>query len=85
MAAIARDDAILLESITAGDAEGFMRTLRHSGNANNVCGAAAIYAVVHLLGGLGGRQLDYQQWTDGQSSVTFAAVSFLVGDPEPAT
>jgi AmmeMemoRadiSam system protein B len=79
---IARHDAALIDLIMAGDAEAFMQAIRSDGNANNVCGAAAIYAVMRLTGGATGSRLDYQQWTDGHSTVTFAAVSFLE-EPRP--
>ena len=75
---LARDDAALIDSIQAGDSEGFMQLLRQNGNANNVCGVAPIYAFLRLLGGeLESQRLDYRQWTDGSSSVTFTVLSFL--------
>jgi len=78
--AIARDDAALLAEVSAGDAEGFMARLRSDGNRNNICGVAAIYTVTKLVAAMGAasaEQLDYQQWTDGVSTVSFAAMSFL--------
>ncbi len=77
-------DRALLERVTERDAEGFFRRVREEGDATNVCGVPAIYALLCLLGPAGGagtggaRLLHYGQAVDEstQSVVSFAAAAF---------
>ncbi len=72
-------DRALLGPVLERDAEGFFRRIQETGDATNVCGTPAIYALLRLLGPGGrGRLLHYGQAADEstQSVVSFAAAVF---------
>jgi len=53
--ALAAGDAGMLETIAAGDAEGFLAYLRAEGDRRRVCGLPPIYWAMRLLDRLGGQ------------------------------
>ena len=48
-------DEVLIQTITAGDADAFFRTIAAEGDRRNICGLPPIYLTLRLLGGLEGR------------------------------
>lgn len=77
--ALADQDAALLRTIEAGDAEGFFATVMREGDRRRICGLSAIYAALALLAPCRGRVLRYSQWPDPQGTVTFAAIGLYGG------
>ncbi len=72
-------DLEMLESVTGGDAKGFISFIQTEEDRRNVCGVPAIYALLAALGPcVRGRLLGYDMAMDpdGQSAVGFAAVAF---------
>jgi len=72
-------DRSLLAAAAVRDPERLFAAWRRSRDASHVCGHAALYAAVALLGsGPQGAVQAYRQWTApaGQGAVTFAAVTF---------
>jgi AmmeMemoRadiSam system protein B len=77
-AALRAADLSLLESVAAGDAEGFFDLLALEENARQVCGTAPIYVTLRLGEGAG-ELLRYGQGRihpESGSVVSFAAVGF---------
>jgi len=70
-------DREMLGHVQRLDADGFYDSLRADGNARNVCGAPAIYALLATTNAARCDLLDYRQATDYglQRSVTFAALA----------
>ncbi len=69
-------DEMLLERIRGGDARGFLRLIQEEGDSRRICGLAPIYFQLRMLEGWAGEILSYRQWSDGASSVSFAAGIF---------
>ncbi len=74
---VSEADHGLLELVARGDGDGFYRLLAQNGNRFNVCGHAAIYTLLHVLPGLAGEVLRYDQAVrpDGSETVSFAAAA----------
>jgi len=71
----AKDDEIL-RCISNVDADSFFKTIQNEGDRRRICGLTPIYFQLKLLEGSTGRIVSYKQWTDGQSSVSFAGGIF---------
>jgi hypothetical protein len=69
-------DYALLQTVTAVDAEAFFETVRREGDKRRICGLAPIYFVLSMLDSDRGELIEYRQWTDGASSVSFAGAIF---------
>ena len=69
-------DYALLQTVTAVDAEAFFETVRREGDKRRICGLAPIYFVLSMLDSDSGELIEYRQWTDGASSVSFAGAIF---------
>ncbi len=69
-------DYALLQTITAVDAAAFFETVRREGDKRRICGLAPIYFVLSMLDSDRGELIEYRQWTDGASSVSFAGAIF---------
>ena len=69
-------DYALLQRITAVDAAAFFETVRREGDKRRICGLAPIYFVLSMLDSDRGELIEYRQWTDGASSVSFAGAIF---------
>ncbi len=74
---VKRDDLALIDHVTAVDAEGFFQEMVAQGDRNRICGFPPIYTMLAALDdGVEGRLLDYGQWPDAFSTVTFASLAF---------
>ena len=69
-------DHELLRTVTVVDAAAFFETVRREGDKRRICGLAPIYFVLSMLDSSGGELIEYRQWTDGASSVSFAGAVF---------
>ena len=69
-------DRALLQTVTAIDAAAFFETVRREGDKRRICGLAPIYFVLSMLDSDRGELIEYRQWTDGASSVSFAGAIF---------
>jgi len=72
----ATKDEELLRCISNVDADGFFKTIQNEGDERRICGLTPIYFQLKLLEGSTGEVVSYKQWTDGQSSVSFAGGLF---------
>jgi MEMO1 family protein len=75
LAAVEREDRIMLESVVAGDARGFFSRVAADRDARRICGLSPIYSLLRVLP-QPGRLIEYRQWPDPEGAVTFCAVSF---------
>ena len=75
---LAQRDSHTMERAAAGDARGFLESLRSDGGQRNYCGTSAIYSMLQVLQPGPGTLLHYQQCNEPQltSTVTVASVSF---------
>jgi MEMO1 family protein len=69
-------DEELLKCIGNADADSFFKTIQNEGDSRRICGLTPIYFQLKLLEGSKGEIVSYKQWTDGQSSVSFAGGLF---------
>ena len=76
LARVAREDAAMLEAVTAGDAAAFFESVAADGDSRRICGLSPIYAFLRALPGARGQLLRYSQWPDPQGAVTFCAAAF---------
>ncbi len=83
--ALLQADEALLDTLRAGDAEGFYGAIRRVENANNVCGLSPIYLTLRLLENGQGHSLRGEQFgyavcpadPHDTSVVTIAGMTFL--------
>ena len=71
----AKDEAIL-GHVRDMDAGGFFEEIRSEGDGRRICGLTSIYLQLLLLEGDRCDIVDYGQWYDGRSSVSFAGAVF---------
>jgi AmmeMemoRadiSam system protein B len=71
----AKDDEIL-EAVKQVNSERFLAAIRAEEDRRRICGLAPIYFQLSLLEGSRCDLVDYDQWTDGASSVSFAGAVF---------
>jgi MEMO1 family protein len=71
-----KKDEMLLGHIRNVDAGGFFEEVREEGDRRRICGLTPIFFQLKLLEGSRGEIVDYDQWTDGHSSVSFAGGYF---------
>jgi len=71
-----RKDEELLKYISNVDGDGFFRAIQEEKDMRRICGLAPIYFQLKLLEGSICEIIDYRQWTDGVSSVSFAGAVF---------
>lgn len=69
-------DETILKHVRNVDAEGFFRAVKSEGDSRRICGLTPIYFQLRLLEGCTSEIVSYDQWTDGQSSVSFAGGVF---------
>jgi MEMO1 family protein len=69
-------DEELLKCIGNVNADSFFKTIQSEGDRRRICGLTPIYFQLKLLEGSTGEIVSYKQWTDGQSSVSFAGGLF---------
>jgi AmmeMemoRadiSam system protein B len=70
-----RDQAIL-RHVRDVDADGFFSEIKAESDERRICGLTSIYIQLCLLRGSRCKLVDYGQWTDGESSVSFAGGVF---------
>lgn len=75
---IQEEDLKALEKVANCDAEGFFDIVGRDQNRRRICGFPAIYALLRTIEACEGEVLKYDQGStpDGQSVVSFAAMSF---------
>ncbi|OPY75037.1 MAG: hypothetical protein A4E65_03638 [Syntrophorhabdus sp. PtaU1.Bin153] len=71
----AKDEEILA-CIREANARAFFDTIKNEKDARRICGLAPIYFQLRFLEGCTAEIVGYKQWTDGQSSVSFAGAVF---------
>ena len=71
-----KKDEMLLGHIRNVDAGGFFEEIREEGDRRRICGLTPIFFQLKLLEGSRAEIVDYDQWTDGHSSVSFAGGYF---------
>jgi AmmeMemoRadiSam system protein B len=80
-------DSAMLERAAACDPGGWFRTAANIGNQLRVCGLAATYTMLHAIGPVQGRLLNYKQAIDDRRTccVSFASMAFhTTEDPQTA-
>ena len=77
-ARLGRFDQAMLDRMSAGDPRGWFDTAARVGNRWRVCGLAATYTLLQVLGRVRGRVVRYDQAIDerGQGCVSFASAVF---------
>ncbi|HEY3276356.1 MAG TPA: AmmeMemoRadiSam system protein B [Syntrophorhabdaceae bacterium] len=70
-----RDEAIL-RHVEKVDGRAFFEEVRAEQDKRRICGLTSIYIQLKLLEGHRGKIIDYGQWSDGRSSVSFAGAVF---------
>jgi AmmeMemoRadiSam system protein B len=74
---VKRDDLSLMDHVAAADAEGLFREMVDQGDRNRICGFPPIYTLLAVLDDQAqGRLLNYGQWPDAYSTVTYASLVF---------
>lgn len=77
MAAVAARDQRRIESINAGDADGFWAQVKENHDDLKWCGSAPFYTFLKVAPKLRGELLRYEQWNiDARSVVSFAGMAF---------
>ena len=71
------DDA-LIETICAGDAEGFFQMIKAEQDSRRICGLAPIYLTLRLLGEARGRRAGYDRCPADQQGTSFVSVCGVV-------
>ncbi len=71
-------DEILLDAVKECDAQRFFNLIKEEKDRRRICGLAPIYFQLRMLSGSKGELIEYEQWTDGASSVSFAGCIFYV-------
>ena len=69
-------DEEILEAVRQVDSQRFLAAIRAEEDRRRICGLAPIYFQLSLLEGSTCDLVDYDQWTDGASSVSFAGAVF---------
>jgi AmmeMemoRadiSam system protein B len=69
-------DERMLDPVKDGDAGSFLRFIAAEKDRRRICGLTPIYFQLRLLEGSRCTMTAYEQWTDGQSSVSFAGAVF---------
>ena len=73
---LAAADRAMLETVTAGSADGFFDDVARDGDARRICGLSPIWALLRATGGAAGELRHYAQTPDPQCLVSFASVVF---------
>ncbi len=76
-----KDEAVL-GHVKRVDPAGFFEEIKREGDSRRICGLTSIYLQLSLLKGSACDIVDYGQWTDGRSSVSFAGGVFYTS-PRP--
>ena len=69
-------DRQMLESVVAGDPDGFFSFVSREGDRRRICGLSPTYALLHLMRERRGKLLHYGQAADPQGVVTFCSVTY---------
>ncbi len=69
-------DETILEYVRNVDAEGFFEEVKSESDRRRICGLTSMYIQLRLLRGNQCKLVDYGQWSDGMSSVSFAGGVF---------
>jgi AmmeMemoRadiSam system protein B len=69
-------DETILSHVKNVDAAGFFESVKMEKDRRRICGLTSIYIQLSLLAGSECEIIDYGQWTDGRSSVSFAGAVF---------
>jgi len=78
-------DLARLESVCAGDAEGFFELMHPKRDDLRWCGYSPAYTFLRSVPEARGRLLRYEQWNiDDESVVSFAGAEFTEGEPPAA-
>lgn len=69
-------DEELLTFVEKVDPQAFFEAIQKERDERRICGLTPIYFLLKLVEGCTGHIVAYDQWTDGQSSVSFAGAVF---------
>jgi hypothetical protein len=69
-------DEELLTCIKEIDADAFFASIKSEKDARRICGLTPIYFLLTLMRGCTAEIVNYDQWSDGNSSVSFAGAVF---------
>ncbi|MDO8689446.1 MAG: AmmeMemoRadiSam system protein B [Dehalococcoidia bacterium] len=75
---LASEDERMLASVCAGDPEGFLASATAHDDRNRVCGASAIYAMLHFLQGCHGEVTGYQQCPADSVGASFVSIAGVI-------
>ncbi|MDP2659823.1 MAG: AmmeMemoRadiSam system protein B [Dehalococcoidia bacterium] len=75
---LACQDEEMLAYVCAGDAEGFLGSATANGDRNKVCGASAIYAMLHFLDGCHGEVTGYRQCPADSAGASFVSIAGVI-------
>lgn len=70
-------DEEILSSIRHVDAQSFFDIIKGERDARRICGLTPIYCLLRFMEGCTAEIVGYDQWTDGNSSVSFAGAVFF--------
>jgi hypothetical protein len=71
-------DDLLVDRLSAGDAEGFYSTLARIQNSNNVCGLSPAYLALQLLGAAEGERVGYDICPADEHNTSIVTVAGMV-------
>ncbi len=74
-------DRALLRAVEQVDGEQFFAMIKEEQDCRRICGLTPIYLQLRLLEGCTAEITDYDQWSDGASSVSFAGAYFTRSAP----
>jgi len=69
-------DKEILACIREANARAFFDTIKNERDERRICGLTPIYFQLRFVEGCTAKIVEYKQWTDGQSSVSFAGAVF---------
>jgi AmmeMemoRadiSam system protein B len=75
---VEREDRSLVERLAALDAPGFFNEIAKDQDRRRICGFSPLYSLIHLLDGVAGKPLQYDQafTPETRSAVTFTSMIF---------
>ena len=77
MAVVAERDAVRIDRVTKGDADGFWERVQENRDDLKWCGSSPIYSFMRAVPEARGTLQRYEQWNiDERSVVSFAGISF---------
>jgi AmmeMemoRadiSam system protein B len=73
-------DRGLVESLIAGDADGFLRALGHGADGTNVCGTGPLFVTLRALGETTGHEVDYRLCPADEADTSAVSICGMLFD-----